>query len=96
MDTSSRLFSGSREAVQCQSSPSGPLATMQYISISRALRCWRCLAAGVVAGAIAGHGVATVIAVLGGSFMGKYLSEQVRGIYGNYSWKTFNSCLFCQ
>jgi putative Ca2+/H+ antiporter (TMEM165/GDT1 family) len=32
---------------------------------------------GVVLGAIAGHGVATVIAVLGGSIMGKYLSERV-------------------
>lgn len=35
------------------------------------------LAAGVVSGAIAGHGVATVIAVLGGSVMGQYLSERV-------------------
>lgn len=32
--------------------------------------------AGVVFGAIAGHGVATVIAVLGGSFLGKYLDEK--------------------
>lgn len=32
---------------------------------------------GVVSGAIAGHGVATVIAVLGGSVMGQYLSERV-------------------
>jgi len=31
---------------------------------------------GVVLGAIAGHGVATVIAVLGGSFLGNYLSEK--------------------
>jgi putative Ca2+/H+ antiporter (TMEM165/GDT1 family) len=31
---------------------------------------------GVVLGAVAGHGVATVIAVLGGSFLGKYLSER--------------------
>lgn len=32
---------------------------------------------GVVAGAVVGHGAATVIAVLGGSFLGKYLSEKV-------------------
>lgn len=32
---------------------------------------------GVVLGAIAGHGVATVIAVLGGSILGNYLSEKV-------------------
>jgi putative Ca2+/H+ antiporter (TMEM165/GDT1 family) len=31
---------------------------------------------GVVLGAIAGHGIATVIAVLGGSFLGNYLSEK--------------------
>ena len=31
---------------------------------------------GVVAGAVAGHGVATVIAVLGGSFLGKYMDEK--------------------
>ena len=33
--------------------------------------------AGVVAGAVAGHGIATVVAVLGGSFLGKYLDEKV-------------------
>lgn len=32
---------------------------------------------GVVGGAIAGHGVATAIAVLGGSYLGRYLSEKV-------------------
>ncbi|GAB4823081.1 hypothetical protein N2152v2_010127 [Parachlorella kessleri] len=32
---------------------------------------------GVVTGAIAGHGVATIIAVLGGSVLGRYLSERV-------------------
>ncbi|KAL4430566.1 hypothetical protein ABPG77_005806 [Micractinium sp. CCAP 211/92] len=32
---------------------------------------------GVVAGAVAGHAIATVIAVLGGSFLGKYLDEKV-------------------
>lgn len=31
---------------------------------------------GVVAGAVAGHGAATVIAVLGGSFLGKYMDEK--------------------
>ena len=33
--------------------------------------------AGVVGGAVAGHGAATSIAVLGGSFLGKYLDEKV-------------------
>lgn len=32
---------------------------------------------GVVTGAVAGHGVATLIAVLGGSVLGKYLNEKV-------------------
>ncbi|PSC70230.1 UPF0016-domain-containing [Micractinium conductrix] len=32
---------------------------------------------GVVGGAVAGHGAATSIAVLGGSFLGKYLDEKV-------------------
>jgi putative Ca2+/H+ antiporter (TMEM165/GDT1 family) len=31
----------------------------------------------VVLGAVAGHAVATVIAVLGGSFLGRYLDERV-------------------
>jgi len=31
---------------------------------------------GVIGGAITGHGVATVIAVVGGSFLGRYLSEK--------------------
>jgi putative Ca2+/H+ antiporter (TMEM165/GDT1 family) len=31
---------------------------------------------GVIGGAVTGHGVATVIAVVGGSFLGKYLSEK--------------------
>ena len=33
--------------------------------------------AGVVAGAVAGHGVATAIAVLGGSVLGEVVSEQL-------------------
>ena len=33
--------------------------------------------AGVVLGAVTGHGAATALAVLGGSVLGKYLSEQV-------------------
>lgn len=32
---------------------------------------------GVVLGAIGGHGLATGIAVLGGSYLGKYLDEKV-------------------
>lgn len=32
---------------------------------------------GVVTGAVAGHGVATLIAVLGGSVLGQYLNEKV-------------------
>jgi putative Ca2+/H+ antiporter (TMEM165/GDT1 family) len=31
----------------------------------------------VVLGAIAGHGIATFVAVLGGSFLGKYVDERV-------------------
>ncbi|KZV41371.1 hypothetical protein F511_38415 [Dorcoceras hygrometricum] len=37
---------------------------------------------GVVAGALAGHGVATLLAVLGGSFLGTYLSEKVIAYIG--------------
>ncbi|XP_073315283.1 protein PAM71, chloroplastic [Primulina huaijiensis] len=37
---------------------------------------------GVVAGALAGHGVATWLAVLGGSFLGTYLSEKVIAYIG--------------
>ncbi|CAK9271446.1 unnamed protein product [Sphagnum jensenii] len=37
---------------------------------------------GVVTGAIAGHGVATVLAVLGGSFLGTYISEKVIAYVG--------------
>ena len=32
---------------------------------------------GVVAGAVTGHGVATLIAILGGSVLGQYLNEKV-------------------
>ncbi|KAG5563351.1 hypothetical protein RHGRI_005935 [Rhododendron griersonianum] len=34
---------------------------------------------GVIGGALAGHGVATLLAVLGGSLLGTFLSEKVRG-----------------
>ncbi|GFP83322.1 gdt1-like protein 1 chloroplastic [Phtheirospermum japonicum] len=37
---------------------------------------------GVIAGALAGHGVATLLAVLGGSFLGTYLSEKVIAYIG--------------
>ncbi|KAL2525710.1 GDT1-like protein 1 [Abeliophyllum distichum] len=37
---------------------------------------------GVIAGAFAGHGAATLLAVLGGSFLGTYLSEKVIAYIG--------------
>lgn len=37
---------------------------------------------GVIAGALAGHGVATLLAVLGGSFLGTYLSEKTIAYIG--------------
>eukprot|EP00250_Pteridium_aquilinum_P035211 c8881_g1_i1 orf=454-1560(-) len=37
---------------------------------------------GVVSGAIAGHGIATLIAVLGGSFLSSYISEKVTAYIG--------------
>ncbi|CAM6089206.1 unnamed protein product [Calypogeia fissa] len=37
---------------------------------------------GVVSGAIAGHGAATLLAVLGGSFLGNYVSEKVIAYVG--------------
>ncbi len=38
--------------------------------------------AGVVAGAVAGHGTATALAVAGGSLLGQYVSEQVVAYVG--------------
>ncbi|CAI5495738.1 unnamed protein product, partial [Closterium sp. Naga37s-1] len=38
--------------------------------------------AGVVTGAVAAHGVATVMAVLGGSFLSKYISEKTAAYVG--------------
>eukprot|EP00887_Chlorella_sp_A99_P008148 scaffold12.g8148.t1 len=37
---------------------------------------------GVVLGAVAGHGLATAIAVLGGSFLGRYIDERVAKLIG--------------
>lgn len=37
---------------------------------------------GVVAGAVAGHGLATILAVLGGSFLSSYISEKVTAYIG--------------
>ncbi|EPS61488.1 hypothetical protein M569_13309, partial [Genlisea aurea] len=37
---------------------------------------------GVVAGALAGHGIATLLAVVGGSFMGTFLSEKLISYIG--------------
>ncbi|CAA0838436.1 GDT1-like protein 1- chloroplastic [Striga hermonthica] len=44
---------------------------------------------GVIAGALAGHGVATLLAVLGGSFMGTYLSEKVIAYIGGVLFLVF-------
>ncbi|CAI0444564.1 unnamed protein product [Linum tenue] len=45
---------------------------------------------GVIAGALAGHGVATLIAVLGGSLLGTFLSEKVQKLL-----KPLQLCLIC-
>jgi hypothetical protein len=50
---------------------------------------------GVVTGAIAGHGVATVLAVLGGSFLGTYISEKVNSPLLLILHSVFHSLLIC-
>jgi putative Ca2+/H+ antiporter (TMEM165/GDT1 family) len=45
--------------------------------------------AGVVTGAIAGHGVATVLAVLGGSFLSEYVSEKLIAYVGGILFLVF-------
>ncbi|KAK7406076.1 hypothetical protein VNO78_07693 [Psophocarpus tetragonolobus] len=44
---------------------------------------------GVIAGALAGHGVATLLAVLGGSLLGTYLSEKVIAYVGGVLFLVF-------
>ncbi|CAJ1927547.1 unnamed protein product [Sphenostylis stenocarpa] len=44
---------------------------------------------GVIAGALAGHGVATLLAVLGGSLLGTYLSEKVIAYIGGVLFLVF-------
>ncbi|CAI0444672.1 unnamed protein product [Linum tenue] len=44
---------------------------------------------GVIAGALAGHGVATLIAVLGGSLLGTFLSEKVIAYIGGILFLVF-------
>ncbi|XP_027912115.1 protein PAM71, chloroplastic-like [Vigna unguiculata] len=44
---------------------------------------------GVIAGALAGHGVATLLAVLGGSLLGTYLSEKVISYIGGVLFLVF-------
>ncbi|TYJ06722.1 hypothetical protein E1A91_A12G254400v1 [Gossypium mustelinum] len=41
---------------------------------------------GVIAGALAGHGVATLVAVLGGSLLGTFLSEKSRNVKSASQW----------
>jgi putative Ca2+/H+ antiporter (TMEM165/GDT1 family) len=45
--------------------------------------------AGVVTGAIAGHGVATVLAVLGGSFLSEFISEKLIAYIGGVLFLVF-------
>lgn len=45
--------------------------------------------AGVAAGAIAGHAVATVVAVVGGALLSKHISERAVGITGGFLFLAF-------
>lgn len=49
---------------------------------------------GVVLGALAGHGFATGVAVLGGSFLGQYLSERVVQYVGGTLFLVFAGITF--
>ncbi|KAK3265686.1 Gdt1 protein [Cymbomonas tetramitiformis] len=51
---------------------------------------------GVVAGAIAGHGVATLLAVLGGSWLGDYVDEKVVGYAGGSLFLLFAAATLAQ
>lgn len=49
---------------------------------------------GVVGGAIAGHGIATALAVLGGSLVGKYVPEKAVGYAGGTLFLVFAAATF--
>ncbi|KAI4326871.1 hypothetical protein L6164_019396 [Bauhinia variegata] len=50
---------------------------------------------GVIVGALAGHGVATLLAVLGGSLLGTFLSEKVIAYIGGVLFLVFAARLSC-